>query len=116
MNPHRSVFSQHPLAQLAVAFATGVCATHYTPARFSFMLSAGAACSASALALLWRSRLRAAGVACSASALGLLWRSRLRAAGVALLLAMFFVGATLADLERRADDASDVKRILTRST
>ena len=31
MNPHRSLFSQHPLAQLAVAFSAGICAANYLP-------------------------------------------------------------------------------------
>jgi len=57
-----------------------------------------------------------AGAACSAIVLVLLWRNRLRAAGIALLPAMFLVGVTLAELERRADYASDIKRILTQST
>ena len=96
MNPHRSVFSQHPLAQLAVAFATGVCAAHYFATRLSLTLIAGAVCSAGTLVLLVR--------------------NRLCAAGVGLLLAMLFAGATLATLERRTDEASDIRRILTQST
>ena len=96
MGPHRSVFSQHPLAQLAVAFVGGVCAGNYLAARVSLTLIAGAVCSVVALVLLVK--------------------DGLRAAGVALLAAMFFVGAMLATLERRAGDASDVKRILTQST
>src|ERR1043165_3270022 len=95
MNPHRSVFSQHPLAQLAVAFAAGIWAAQYFPSRLGLALIVG--------------------VVCSAVALVLLVRNRLRAAGVALLFAMFFAGATLATFERSADDASDVKRILTQA-
>ena len=57
-----------------------------------------------------------AGAACSAVVMVLLWRDRLRAAGVLLLLALLFVGATLAELERRSDNASDIKRILAEST
>src|ERR1051325_10551478 len=73
MGPHRSVFSQHPLAQLAVAFVGGVCAGNYLAARVSLTLIAGAVCSVVALVLLGK--------------------DGLRAAGVALLAAMFFVGA-----------------------
>jgi competence protein ComEC len=89
------VFSQHPLAQLAVAFAAGVYAANY----FSLQLK---------LTVI-------VGVVCSAGGVVLLVRNGLHAAGVALLLAMVFVGATLAILERRADDASDVRRIVTES-
>src|SRR5262245_49162000 len=91
MSPHRSLFSQHPLAQLAVAFAAGVCAAHYFPLRLSGAL--GAVCFA--LVVVLRNR---------------------RAAGIVLLLAMFFAGTTLAELERRAGETSDLKRVLTQTT
>lgn len=55
------------------------------------------------------------GAVCSLVALVLLVRKGMRAAGVTLLFAMVFTGATLAQLERRADDASDIKRILAGS-
>ena len=92
MSPHRNVFSQHPLAQLAVAFATGVCAARYFSLRSSFTLPAVAVCSAVVVVLVSK--------------------KRLRAAGVALLLAMFFVGATRMNQETQANHASDVKRIV----
>src|SRR5690348_499244 len=95
MNPHRSVFSQYPLAQLAVAFGAGVCATQGVSLKLGMTLTAG--------------------VMCSAVALVLLVKNRLRAAGVALLFGMFFVGAMLATLERRADGASDVRRVVTQA-
>jgi competence protein ComEC len=94
MSPHRSVFSQHPLAQLAVAFAAGVCVAHYFSAPLSLTLSAGAMCSALTVVLLLKKK----------------------PAGFVLLTAMFFVGVVLAELERRADDASDVKRLVDQST
>jgi competence protein ComEC len=39
-------------------------------------------------------------------------KRNLRPAALSLLLAMFFVGATLANLERRTDDASDIDRVV----
>ena len=81
MIPHRSVFSQHPLAQLAVAFAAGICAAHYFQLRIGLTLIAGVVCAAVVVVLLLRKK----------------------TAGFVLLLAMFFAGAVLAVLERRAD-------------
>jgi len=89
MIPHRSVFSQHPLAQLAVAFAAGVLAAQWLSLRIGLI----------------------AGVACFALVVFLLLRKKLRAAGLTLLLAMFLAGAVLAELERRADAAIDIKLI-----
>lgn len=94
MSPHRSVFSQHPLAQLAVAFAAGVCAAHYFSVPLSLTLSAGGVCSALTVVLLLKKK----------------------TAGFALLAAMFFVGAVLAELERRVGDATDIKGIVDQST
>ena len=95
MSPHRSVFSQYPLAQFAVAFAAGVCVAHYFSTRIGFVLIAG--------------------VVCSALVVFLLLKRNLRPAALSLLLAMFFVGATLASLERRADAASDIERVVDQS-
>jgi len=94
MSPHRSVFSQHPLAQLAVAFAAGVCAAHYFSVPLSLMLIASVVCSALAVVLLLKKK----------------------TVGFVLLTALFFVGAVLAELERCADDASDVKQIIEQSS
>ena len=96
MTPHRNVFSQHPLAQLAVAFAVGVCAAHYFPSRIAFTSIAG--------------------VVCTALAVLLVLKQKLQAAGLMLLLAIFFTGAVLADLERRTDNASDIKRAVDQLT
>ena len=92
MSPHRSAFSQYPLAQLAVAFAAGVCAASYFPLQLRVTVIVGAVCSVGALVLLVR--------------------NGLRAAGLALLLGMFFVGMALAELERHTGDASDTRRIV----
>ena len=78
MSPRRSVFSQHPLAQLAVAFAAGVCAAH------SVSLPIGGS------SRVW---------CVQRSIVVLVLKKKLRAAGLVLLFAMFFVGAVLAELE-----------------
>ena len=92
MNPHRSLFSQYPLAQLAVAFAAGVCAANYLPARLAVLVIAGGVCSIVAVIFVVT--------------------KKIAAAGVVLLAAMVFVGAVLTVLERRAEEASDVKRMV----
>jgi competence protein ComEC len=86
MNPHRSLFSQYPLAQLGVAFSTGVGAVNYLPAKFTGVVAAGAACSIVSLILLAKRRLSLAG-----------W---------SLLLAFVFAGATLALLEKHVTPSS----------
>jgi len=80
MNPHRSLFSQHPLAQLAVAFSFGICAANYLPTKLGFSLPACAVCSIAALIAVLKKRL----------SLG----------GAAVLLAFLFAGQTIALLER----------------
>jgi competence protein ComEC len=79
MHPHRSLFSQHPLAQLAVAFAVGICAANYFPIKLSVPI----------------------GVVCSVLALVLMLKKRWQVAGITLLVAVFFTGAVLAGLERQ---------------
>ena len=88
MNPHRSLFSQHPLAQIAVAFSSGICGASYLPAKLGFSLIACAVCSVSAL-------------------VGVL-KKRVHWAGFVLLLAFFFAGQTIALLERRSESQSSV--------
>jgi competence protein ComEC len=87
MSPHRSLFSQYPLVQLATAFSCGICAAAYWPARLMCVLVAGAVCSI----------------------VSLLWRKRTRRAGVALLLAFFFAGETLALLEARNESRRTIR-------
>lgn len=96
MNPHRSLFSQHPLVQLAVAFSAGICAATYLPARLSLSLVAGAVCSIGSLLFLVKKK----------TAL----------AGLGLFLSMFFAGQVLAVLERRSEGTSDVKRLVDGDT
>jgi len=91
MNPHRSLFSQYPLLQLAIALSAGICAATF----FSLYLSLS--------------------VVCAAVALMSVVKKRLSVAGWALLLAMFFAGNVLADLERRAGDARVVKNLVEQS-
>lgn len=82
MNPHRALFSQYPLVQIAVPFCLGVCAVEYGPRAPAVYLIAGVICSfAVSVALL---------------------KSRLTLAAWALLLAMFFAGAVLALEEKRS--------------
>ena len=88
MHPHRSLFSQHPLAQLAVAFATGICVANCFPIKLSVSI----------------------GVVCSV--LVLLLRKRLQLAGLILLVAVFFTGSVLAELERRSVSGSAIRNQL----
>src|SRR5215213_10384655 len=81
MNPHRSLFTQYPLAQLAAAFAFGICAATYLPAKLGFSLITCAVCSVLSSVLLLKKRV---------------W-----VAGLALLIALFFAGEALALLEGR---------------
>jgi len=90
MHPHRSLFSQHPLAQLAVSFAAGICVANYFQIKLS--VSIGAMCSALALIFLLK--------------------KRLQVAGITLLLAVFFTGAVLAELERRSDTKSGLRDLV----
>src|SRR5687768_12832860 len=92
MNPHRSLFSHYPLAQLAIAFSAGICAATYSPCGARFLLVAGAVCSLLSLVFVIKK-----------------W---LPAAGVALLLAFFFSGVTLALFEQRAEQSSGIKKFL----
>jgi competence protein ComEC len=92
MNPHRSLFSQYPLAQLAVAFSAGICIASYLPARLALLLVAGGVCSIGSIVFVAKKKL---------------W-----IAGLGLLLAMFFVGQVLAFVERRSEGTSDIKRLL----
>jgi len=90
MHPHRSLFSQHPLAQLAVAFAAGICVANYFQIKLSVTVAA----------------------LCSVLALVLLLTKRLQIAGIVLLVAVFFTGAVLADLEQRRDSRSGVRKLV----
>ncbi|HZN01873.1 MAG TPA: DNA internalization-related competence protein ComEC/Rec2 [Pyrinomonadaceae bacterium] len=92
MNPHRSLFSLHPLAQLAVAFAAGICAAEYLPASLVFSLVPGAV--SLVLAVLFVSK------------------KKTFVAGGLLLVALLFAGAVLAVLEKRAEQGSDIKHVL----
>lgn len=95
MKPHRSLFSQHPLVQLGIAFSAGICAANYLSIRFGYALGAGA---------VW-----------SVLLLILVLKNRVQIAGVVLLSAIFFAGALINDLERRADDSRVLKTIVEQS-
>ena len=81
MNPHRASLSRHPLAEIAIAFAAGICAANYFPIRF---------------VLLW-----IAGAVCAALVIVALVKGKLPVAGVALLLAVGVAGMTLAVQEQK---------------
>lgn len=84
MNPHRASLSRHPLAEIAVVFAAGVCAANYFPTR---------------LVVLW-----IAGAVCTAVAIVALVKRRLAIAGVVLLAGIGVAGATLAHEEEARSD------------
>jgi competence protein ComEC len=90
MRPHRSLFSQHPLAQLAVAFAAGICVANCLQIKLSVSV----------------------GVVCSVVALVLLLKKRLQIAGFMLLAAFFFSGAVLARLEQRSNSSSAIRNLV----
>jgi len=92
MNPHKSLFSQHPLAQLAMAFAAGICVAEYLPAGLVISLVLGAVCSVLALVFVIKKRTLVAG--------GL------------LLGALFLAGDVLAVLGKRAEQGSDIEKLL----
>jgi len=91
MRPHRNLFAHHPLVHLAVAFSTGICTA-----------------SSLRLSLI-------AGLAFTGLTLILFIKQRLRPAALALLSALFFTGATLAELERRADNSRPLKTLIEQS-
>ena len=94
MNPHRASLSRHPLAQLAIAFAAGVCAANYFSARFVVLLIAGAVCAAVAVVALVKRRLTLAG-------------------GV-LLVGIGVAGAALANQEGSNRNDSELRRFAGR--
>ena len=92
MNPHEASLSRHPLAQLAFAFAAGICAANYFESGSKVFWIGGALCSAlSLIAML---------------------RHRLALAGVALLLATLCAGATLAVQERRDSKPGEIRKFV----
>ena len=81
LHPHISLFSQHPLFQLAVAFSAGICVAGYLPARMAVLLIACSTCTViSTIAVL---------------------KIRVALAGAALLPAFFFAGQALASFEKQ---------------
>jgi competence protein ComEC len=86
------LFSKYPLFQLAVAFAAGICAANSFSIKLAYSIVAGAVCSVLAL--------------------GFLLKKRLDAAGLILLIAVFFTGIVLAELQRRTDSTSGIRNQL----
>src|SRR5690349_9716733 len=93
MRPHSNLFAHNPLVHLAVAFSAGICTTHSYPFRLSI----------------------AAGLMCAALTLLLFIKQRYQLAVVTLLSAIFFAGAVLADLERRADESRELRNLVEQS-
>jgi len=93
MRPHSNLFPHYPLVHLAVSFSTGICTAHYCSLKFSVV----------------------AGLLCTALTLLLFIKQRQQFATITLLLAMFFTGAVLADLERRAEESSALKNFIDQS-
>ncbi|HVF22982.1 MAG TPA: ComEC/Rec2 family competence protein [Pyrinomonadaceae bacterium] len=92
MNPHEASLSRHPLAQLAFAFAAGICAANYFESGLKVVWIAGGVCTVVALiAALTR---------------------RLRVAGAALLAATVCAGATLATQERRDSKPGEIREFV----
>src|ERR1051325_7712894 len=93
MRPHSNLFSHHPLVYLAVSLSTGICTALYCQFRFVV----------------------AAGILCTALALLLFIKQRLRFTALALLSAMFCTGAVLADLERHTDESRELRKLVEQS-
>jgi competence protein ComEC len=93
MRPHSNLFAHHPLVHLSVAFAFGICTAGYTSLRLSLIT----------------------GIVCTAVTLILFIKQRPRLAALALLSALFFAGAALAELERRADNSRPLKILIEQS-
>lgn len=88
MNPHRASLSRHPLAEIAIAFAAGVCAANYFTTR---------------LFVLW-----IAGGVCAAAVVIAVVKGRLLFSGVSLLMAFSVAGAVLAVQERTDDSGNEL--------
>jgi competence protein ComEC len=89
MRPHSKLFTHHPLVHLAIAFSAGIC----TAPSFSVGV----------------------GIACTAITLTLFIKQCFQLASLALLSAIFFTGAVLANLERRADESRPLKILVEQS-
>lgn len=92
MIPHRSLFSQYPLVQFALAFSAGICLADH--------LSAGSRILLTATALF------------SVASTFLLVRKCVQLAALALLAAISLTGVTLARLERQADRANGIRKLV----
>src|SRR5262245_24109191 len=91
MSPHLRLFSQHPLAQLAIAFSCGIIASSHFSNLHPLLISCGV---------------------CSVASLTALLKRCLLLAGINLLAAFVFSGALLAIIERRPESDGSVKQLL----
>ena len=92
MNPHRASHSRHPLAEIAVAFAAGVCAAKFFPTQLVVLFVAGAVFVALAVV----------------APVG----RRVAIAGAALLVGIGIAGAVLANQERSDRDGSELQEFV----
>ncbi|MEN3325837.1 MAG: competence protein ComEC [Acidobacteriota bacterium] len=91
MRPHSNLFSHYPLVHLAVAFAAGICTA--PPLTLSLI----------------------AGFAFTCLTLILFIKQRPRLAALTLLSALFFSGATLAELEGQVNQSRPLKALVEQS-
>lgn len=92
MNPHRASLSRHPLAEIAVAFAAGICAANYFPTRLFVLFIAGGVCTAAVVIAVAK--------------------RRFTIAGVTLLVGIVIAGATLANQERNIQSGSELRELV----
>jgi competence protein ComEC len=91
-NPHKRLFSHHPLFQLSLAYAAGVMTCNFVSPRFAVAIVLCAFSSVGALALFAK--------------------GNYKYAGLLLLTCSFFAGSTLALLENRATPANTLKNLI----
>jgi competence protein ComEC len=95
MNPHEASLSRHPLAQLAFAFAAGICAANYFESGSKVFWIGGGVYTVLAFSAVLR--------------------RRVSLAGFALLVATAFAGATLAVQESKNERGNELRKFFGRS-
>jgi competence protein ComEC len=95
-------FAAHPLAQLAAAFAIGILGAQYSPVSLSFVIIVVACTTLLAVVAL---------VISTRSVI-----KKLSVPTVLITVAVLFLGATLASIERFAVPANQIKRLINEGT
>jgi competence protein ComEC len=95
-NPHVPLFTQSPLAQLAISFCAGILSLNLWRGGLPILLVLGALCSIAALLALFR--------------------RHHAIAGISLVCAMFFSGGSLAWLGQRRGAKDGLKQLMSRNT